>query len=106
MTLGQVPTVLDWNDPLMEGINTLSGVNGDGSYADNLGNLVQVVVDPTMDIIVSRSVHDCGNFVIIGYDYFMFVAGEHDRLLVNAAQLTNLCPVEPASWSGIKALFR
>jgi hypothetical protein len=105
-TFGQVPTVLLWDDPLMDGITTFNGINGDGSYVDNWGNLYQVIVDPTMDIIVSRAVFECGNFVIIGYDYYNYNAGEQDRLLVNAVGLIVPCPVESASWSEIKAYYR
>ncbi len=105
-TLGQDPTVLLWDDPLMDGITSFNAINGDGSYLDNSANLIQVVIDPTMDIIVSRMVHEGGNLVIIGYDYYNFNAGEQDRLLVNAAQLVVLTPTESASWSKIKALYR
>ena len=90
----------------MDGITSLNGINGDGRYLDILGNLVQVVIDPTADIIVSRAVHGGGNFVVIGYDYYNFNAGEQDRLLVNAAQLVVLTPTDSASWSEIKALYR
>lgn len=105
-TFGQIPTVLLWNDPIMDGINTFSGINGDGSYVDNWGTLIQVIVDPTMDVIVSRTEYECGNFVIIGYDYYNYTAGEHDRLLVNAVGLVVPCPVESASWAEIKAYYR
>jgi hypothetical protein len=105
-TFGQEPTVLLWTDPIMDGITTFSPINGDGSYVDNWGSLIQVIVDPTMDIIVSRTEYQCGNFVIIGYDYYNYVSGEHDRLLVNAVGLVVPCPTEAASWAQIKSYYR
>ncbi len=83
-SLGLSTLVVSPEDCLVQGLATVPGANGDGSYADLRGNLIPVVTDLDGNHVVSRTTFGRGNFSIVGFDYFSYDLGVHDVLLVNA----------------------
>jgi hypothetical protein len=106
-TSSEPMTIVEPGDCMVDGLASLTGANGWGSWIDTMGNQTEVIHDSTGDVVASRTVHGAGNFMIIGFDYHNWNTGQHDMLLSNACACPPIAtPVDEGTWGRVKALYR